>query len=78
MEYIHLTRRNLQSLINKLDRNRKAEEKGLNPPSACTLIKYDWLHPVYPNTCQVTIEAIEDEDYYADRAPGEVHEEDEP
>lgn len=69
VEQIFLSRRNLQTLLNKLDRNRKAGGKE----SACTLVKYDNKHPVYPQTmeaCKVT--ALENEEYYTNRKAGVV------
>ena len=72
MEHIYLTRRNLASLLNKLDRNRA----GGN--SAVTIIKRDVQHPIFPQSCPaVAITAVEDEVYY-DRRPGEVLAADEP
>ena len=67
MEQIYLTRRNLLSLLNKLDRKAEGED------TACTLIKRDNQHPKYPQTlseCSVT--AVEDVDYYSHRSAGEV------
>lgn len=64
MNQLFLSRRNLQTLINKLDRQKKGEE------SACTIIKYDNYHPKYPQTmdnCLVT--AIEDGEYYTEHLP---------
>jgi hypothetical protein len=68
METIYLTRRNLQTLLNKLDR------KG----SACSLIKADTVHPRYPIKRPTMIKALEDDEYYTDREPGAVLPEDEP
>lgn len=67
MEQIYLTRRNLLSLLNKLDRKAEGED------TACTIVKRDNQHPKYPQTldeCAVT--AVEDVDYYSDRPAGEV------
>jgi len=64
MQQIFLTRRNLTTLLNKLDR----------PESHKTIIKRDNLHPKYPQTmseCIVT--AVEDEEYYTDREPGPIN-----
>ena len=66
---LYLTRRNLESLLNKLDANKS------NPgTSHCTLIKNDIVHPVYPITGanSVTVIALEDDQYYTDREPGPV------
>lgn len=69
---VFLSRRNLLTLLNKLDAVKRGEV------SACTLVKNDYAHPKYPITLDgegvlvsVAVTAVEDEDYY-DRAPGEV------
>jgi len=65
LEQIYLSRRNLLTLLNKLDRNLK------NPgESRCTLIKQDTEHPTHPSSIVFRVTAIEDEDYYTDRPPG--------
>jgi hypothetical protein len=75
MEQIYLSRRNLQSLLNKLDRNKNA---GYNQ-SACTIIKNDTEHPQYPQSIpNIAVIAIEDDLYYTDREAGEVHPADNP
>jgi hypothetical protein len=72
MEQLYLSRRNLLTLLSKLDR-RKAG--GL---TFCSLVKQDNQHPVYPQTMdQCVITAVEDEEYYTDRQPGTVHPADE-
>lgn len=74
MNKIYLSRRNLLALLSKLNRNVKA---GCEV-SACTLIKRDNVHPLYPQSMgEISVIAIEDEVYY-NRAPGEVHPFDEP
>jgi hypothetical protein len=48
---VYLSRRNVQTLLNKLDRVKAGDS------SACTLIKYDNQHAKYPQTmvaCRVT------------------------
>jgi hypothetical protein len=73
MEHIYLSRRNLLTLLSKLDR------KKANEPTACTIVKQDNQHPVYPQTMQVCkVTALEDTEYYVDREPGKVHLLDEP
>ncbi len=73
MEQIFLSRRNLQTLLNKLDRAKAGEF------TACTIIKNDTVHPIYPQTIsQVMITAVEDEQYYVDRTAGDVHPADDP
>ena len=65
---LYLSRRNLLTLLSKLDRAKAGED------TACALIKSDPVHPVYPQTsdsCMVI--AVEDDDYYIDRNPGSVH-----
>jgi hypothetical protein len=72
-QYLYLSRRNLQTLLNKLDRTAAGD------PSACTLIKRDNVHPTHASSmafCAVV--AVEDEDYYTDRAPGDIHNKDQP
>lgn len=65
---LFLTRRNLRALLEKLD---YVAEGG---SSACTIVKSDTAHPVYPMTgaSSVAVTAVEDSDYYQDRIPGDV------
>lgn len=71
-ETLYLSRRNLQSLLNKLDRQAKGEE------TACTLIKYRIETDPFVQTMETCkVMAIEDKDYY-NRAPGDVHPADDP
>lgn len=73
MERIYLSRRNLLTLLNKLDRQAKGED------TQCTILKFDNVHPKYPQTMEsIAIMAIEDKDYYTTRDPGEVHPKDDP
>lgn len=70
---VYLTRRNLKTLLNKLDRNKSGGD------SLCTIIKYDTWHPDYPQTMSAcAVRAVEDDDYYTDREAGEVHPDDVP
>jgi hypothetical protein len=63
---VFLTRKNLEVLLSKLDAN-----KAVPGTSACTLIKNDNRHPKYPQTHPViVVKALEDEEYYTDRAQG--------
>jgi hypothetical protein len=71
MEHVYLTRRNLLTLISKLDRVKAGEE------SACTIVKTDTAHPKYPCSDSIVVMAVEDEDYYTDREAGSVHPADE-
>lgn len=68
MQQLYLTRRNLQTLLNKLDRNLR--EPGI---SKCTIVKQDTVHPKYPSTDVIQVTALEDAEYYSDRGPGEMH-----
>lgn len=72
MEQLYLTRRNLQTLINKLDRKAEGGETQL------TLIKRDTTHPKYPSSNVICVTAVEDHDYYVNRGPGAVFIEDDP
>lgn len=70
---VYLSRRNLLSLLSKLDRVAAGES------SHCTLVKKDNAHPLYPQTDEVIhVCAVEDTEYYADREPGEVFPADDP
>lgn len=67
-ETVYLSRRNLLTLLSKLDRRRHGED------TACTLIKYDDTHPKYPQSAPViVVVAVEDEEYYTTRPAGAVH-----
>jgi hypothetical protein len=69
MQRLYLTRRNLQTLINKLDRCKRDGADA----SACTLVKVDRTHPKYPCSDVIFVQALEDEEYYTDgRIPGKV------
>jgi len=72
MEQLYLSRRNLLTLLSKLDRVKRGEG------SMCTLVKQDLTHPKYPASVVVRLTAVEDEDYYTDRLAGQVHPADEP
>ena len=73
MERIYLSRKNLQTLLNKLNR---AAEGG---STMCSIIKSDNIHPVYPQTMdEVLITAVEDDEYYSHRSPGFIHVLDDP
>lgn len=72
METVYLTRRNLLTLLSKLDRKARGEQ------TECTLIKMDTVHPTYPCSAEIEVIAVSDEEYYTDRQPGAVHPKDEP
>ena len=65
---LYLTRRNLLTLLERLDH---VVDGG---SSACTLIKNDTTHTEYPITgaTSVRVTAVEDDIYYKDEIPGPV------
>lgn len=64
---VYLSRRNLLSLLNKLDAVKRGEH------SFCTLVKNDDKHPKYSQSMSsIEVIAVEDEDYYVDREPGVI------
>ena len=69
---LYLSRRNLLALLSKLDRQAAGDE------TACAIIKYSNLADPYCNTMdQVTVVAVADEEFYANRQPGVMHPADE-
>ena len=69
MEQVYLSRRNLLTLLSKLDRNKVAPGS-----SACTIVKSDNAHPKFSQSMtDIAVTAVEDKDYYVDREPGEIH-----
>lgn len=72
MQTLYLSRRNLLTLLSKLDRAAAGEN------TACTLVKQDTLHPHYPSTDIIQVTAVEDSEYYTDREPGVLFPADEP
>lgn len=72
-ETVYLTRRNLLTLLSKLDRKASGED------TYCAIIKGDHVHSRYPQTMGTCIViALEDSEYYTDRDPGPMHELDTP
>lgn len=70
---VYLSRRNLLTLLSKLDRAKLGET------TACTLIKHDNNHPTYSQThASMVVVAVEDDVYYVDRPVGPVHPSDVP
>jgi hypothetical protein len=70
--HVFLSRRNLLTLLSKLDRHAKGEQ------TLCTIIKHDSVNKLFKQTCDaVVVTAVEDEIYYADRLPGAIVSEDE-
>lgn len=66
MNRLFLSRRNLFTLIHKLDRVRDGDF------SSCSIVKYDDRHPKYPQTMDsIIVEAVENEEYY-DRPAGNI------
>lgn len=72
MQQVYLTRRNLLTLLSKLDRSSSGDV------SACTIVKQDTIHQTYPCSDVIAVTAVEDAVYYTDRKPGPVLSEDEP
>jgi hypothetical protein len=73
MEQIYLSRRNLLTLLSKLDRAAKGEV------TQRTIIKCDDTHEHYKQSVpRILVTAIEDYDYYTDREPGRVNPKDAP
>ena len=69
---LYLSRRNLLSLLSKLDRQEAGDE------TACAIIKYSNPADPYCNTIdQVVVTAVADEEFYANREPGAMHPADE-
>ena len=72
METVYLSRRNLLTLLSKLDRKANGEE------TKCALIKCDNAHSKYPQSMsEIMVIALEDEEYYIERKAGPVHSSDE-
>jgi hypothetical protein len=71
MATVYLSRRNLLTLLSKLDR-AKAGEK-----TEKTIIKNDVQHEEYPCSERTVVIAVEDTDYYTKRNPGGIVPEDE-
>lgn len=71
---VYLSRRNLLTLLSKLDRKKAGDQ------THCCIIKRDTLNPEFPQTgaSDVQVIAVEDEEYYVDRTPGAVHGKDNP
>lgn len=68
---LYLTRRNLLTLIAKLDRDQAGER------TACTIVKYKNPNvPAYQQTMgEILVIAVQDEDFYSaqERPAGEMH-----
>jgi hypothetical protein len=69
VEHVFLSRRNLLTLLNKLDRKATGDNSTL-----CTIIKNDDAHTKYPQSCPtIVVTAIDDDEYYDTREAGKVH-----
>lgn len=64
VQQVYLSRRNLLTLLKKLD----------DPFSEKTIVKNDTRHRTYPCSDHIIVTAVEDEDYYTDREPGPMKE----
>lgn len=72
IDQVFLSRRNLLTLLSKLDRKKDGGD------TQCTIIKRDADHKKYPQTMEaIIITALEDEEYYNDRVAGAIHPADE-
>lgn len=68
MNQLFLSRRNLLTLLSKLDRKSNGEE------TACTLIKHKNPLDKFTQTMNsISVTAVEDSEYYTERLHGEVH-----
>ena len=65
---LYLSRRNLLTLLSKLDRQAAGDA------TACAIIKYSNPTDPYCNTMdQVTVIAVPDDRFYTNRLPGAMH-----
>ena len=65
---IYLSRRNLLTLLSKLDRQAAGDA------TACAIVKYSNPTDPYCNTIdQVTVVAVPDDEFYANRSAGVMH-----
>ena len=72
-ERLFLSRRNLLTLLSKLDRAAKGET------TACTIIKYrNESDPLVNTIDAISVTAVEDEDLYGSRSAGPMHPLDDP
>lgn len=68
MEKLYLSRRNITTLLQKLDSVRNGEI------SACTIIKNEFAHPVYPQTLRrIAVVAVEEHDRYLPGVSARLH-----
>jgi hypothetical protein len=72
-ERVYLSKRNLLTLLSKLERFEKGEE------TKCAIVKHaNPLDPYCSTIDEITVFAIPDEQYYTRRMYGEVHPSDDP
>ena len=68
MEKLYLSKRDITTLLAKLDSVRNGEV------SACTIIKNDAAHPVYPQTLRrISVTAVEAQDGYLKGVSPRLH-----
>lgn len=67
MDQVFLSRRNLLTLLSKLDRKAKGEA------TYCAILKSDNKGKYPQSMTSIFVIAIEDDDYYYDREAGEIH-----
>jgi len=68
IDRIYLSKRNLLTLLSKLERLEHGDE------TACAIVKYSNPTDLYCNTIdQVIVVAIPDEMFYTNREPGIMH-----
>ncbi|WP_407307327.1 hypothetical protein [Acinetobacter sp.] len=67
-EKLYLSRRNLLTLLSKLDRKKVGDE------TSCTIVKFQNPTDGFVNTMDtISVTAVEDEDLYVNRTPGVMH-----
>ena len=71
MTTLYLSRRNLETLLSKLDRQKNGEQ------TFCTIHKPKDVDGKYPNNSEFTVVAVENDEYYSHRQAGEMHPSDE-
>jgi hypothetical protein len=68
MNTVYLSKRNLLTLLSKLERLEKGDD------TACAIIKYANSTDPYCNTIkEIKVVAIPDEKFYTNRDPGTMH-----
>jgi hypothetical protein len=73
METLYLSKRNLQTLLNKLERAERGEQ------THCAIVKYKNTDDAFVNTMDaVMVVAISDEVLYNNRQAGTIHVADDP